>query len=188
MIQTESEAKGFFVAAILSQASREGVVLSANERWMLRFSESDPEFVVDPARVHEFESETSDRAYEAKVAGLIRRAYERDRQLDSDAGAMYREARNCLSRGDHYLLVMVDEALGARPQRGPTRVFVRSGLLLIVVPAAVLTLVIAVGLAGILVTGQTRSVREALPFAGGFVLFAGMSWYLIRLITREGRA
>jgi hypothetical protein len=188
VIQRESEAKDFFVSAILSQAAREGVALSDDERWMLRFSESDPGFVVDPARMQQLEAEMSDQAYEAKVTGLIRRAYEHDRRQNSDADATYHEARGVLGRGDHYLLVMIDQALGAVPQRGSMSVVVRVGLLLVLVPAVILTVVIVIGLAGILATGQSRSAREALPYAGGVVLFAGMSWYLIRLIVREGRA
>jgi hypothetical protein len=186
MSLTEHEAKEFFVATILSQASREGVALSDNEQWMLRFSETDPDFDLDPGRVQEFEAETSGQAYEAKIAGLIGRAYEHDRHLNSDSVAAYREARDCLRRGDHYLTVMVDQALGAGQAAGRAGTFVRFGILVLLAPCVVLSLLIAAGLVAIVVTSQ--SMREALPFAGGSLLLAGMSWYLIRIMIRQVRS
>jgi hypothetical protein len=59
---------------------------------MLSFSESDPEFVVDPELVQKLEAEISDEDYEAKVAGLVRRSYERDVAQDNGARNMYRQA------------------------------------------------------------------------------------------------
>lgn len=185
-MQTEHEAKEFFVAAILAQASREGLALSENEQWMLRFSESDPLFVVDADRLREFESETASPAYEAKVAGLVRRAYEHDIQLNSEARRVFREARKCLGRGDHYVLVMIDAALGA-PRRALPRPL-RFGLLAISIPAALLALLIAVGLAHIALGNEARSSGDTLPFAAGSALFALMTVYLVRLILREARA
>ena len=188
MTQTEGTAKSFFVDAIVSQAKREGTVLSDNERWMLRFSESDPEFVVEPSRVSDFEAETSDKEYEAKIAGLIRRAYEHDRGLDSDATALYRDARDSLRHGDHYLMIMVDQALKARLRSGTARVAAKSVLFLILIPATVLAVAIAAGLAGIVITGRTHSLSEAWPFVLGFVFFAGLIWFLVGLMLREAKS
>ena len=187
-MQSQSEGKRFFIDAILSQASRDDVPLSDNERWMLGFSESDPEFVVDPERLSAFESEISDQAFEAKVARLIRRAYDHDSEQDSQAPAVYRDARESLSRGDHYLLVMIDEALGPRRRGGLAGAFAKSALLLVLVPATALALMIAAGLAWIVLSGQAHSLRDAMPFALGFILAAGMVWYLARLMIREIRS
>ena len=187
-MQTQGEAKRFFVDRILAQASRDDVPLSDNERWMLGFSESDPEFVVDPERLSAFEAEIPDQAFEAKVARLIRRAYEHDLELDSEARAVYRDARDSLSRGDHYLLVMIDQALGPRRRRGLAGAFAKTAVLLLLVPATAIALIFAAGLAWIVLSGQTHSVRDAMPFALGFILLAWMTWYLSRLMIREIRS
>ena len=79
---------------------------------MLSFSESDPEFVVNPALVSKLAAEISDKEYEAKVAGLLKRAYQRDVARDSAERDTYREAYAVLSQGDHYLLIMINQALG----------------------------------------------------------------------------
>ena len=72
-----------------AQAVREGHPLSESERWMLSFSESDPEFVFDPSRNAAFAAEISDIDYEKKVAGLAVRAYaaEREQKGSRCAGA-----------------------------------------------------------------------------------------------------
>ena len=74
MFASQGQAKRFFVEKIVAQATREGRPLSENERWMLSFSESDPEFVVDATRVRALEAEIPDAEYERKVAGLADRA------------------------------------------------------------------------------------------------------------------
>ena len=68
---SQAEAKSFFVDRIVSQASAEGQPLSDNERWMLRFSESDPDFIVDLHRVAQLEAEISDSDYEDKIVGFF---------------------------------------------------------------------------------------------------------------------
>ena len=105
------KAKRFFVDKITAQAKTEGVPLSDAERQMLSFSESDPEFVPSPGLVEKLQAEMSDEEYEAKVAGLIERAWRRDVEADTTARDAYREAFTVLSQGDHYLLVMIQRAL-----------------------------------------------------------------------------
>ena len=68
-------------------------------------------------------AEISDEDYEAKVAGLLERAYKRDVAHDSAARDTYREAYTRLNQGDHYLLVMIERALGR--QLGPWWAFWR---------------------------------------------------------------
>jgi hypothetical protein len=159
---------------------------------MLGFSESDPDFVVDPSRVEQFESETSDSAFETRIADLIRRAHEHDLALDSSAGTLYQEARDSLRRGDHYLSVMVDRALGPGPGRGAVRTLAKSALFLILIPitlfATLLTVALAVALAGALPSRHPHSGGETLGLAGGFVALAGIVWYLVRLMIRESRS
>ena len=104
---SQGQAKRFFVDKIVAQAVREGHPLSENERWMLSFSESDPEFVFDPSRNAAFAAEISDVDYEKKVAGLAVRAYAADIASNPDAGPTYREAFHVLNQGDHYILMML---------------------------------------------------------------------------------
>src|SRR5688500_9313403 len=67
MVQTQTEAKRFFVDKVLRQAHAEGVRLSEAEHQMLSWSESDPDFVVDPQLPGRLASEMSDEAYEKKI-------------------------------------------------------------------------------------------------------------------------
>ena len=112
MFESESHAKRFFVDKIVGETAAELRPLSDSERQMLSFSESDPEFVVNPALVSKLAAEISDKEYEAKVAGLLKRAYQRDVARDSAERDTYREAYAVLSQGDHYLLIMINQALG----------------------------------------------------------------------------
>jgi hypothetical protein len=111
MFPTQGQAKRFFVDRIIAQAAKEGRPLSENERWMLSFSESDPEFVVDPARVTALAAEIPDAEYEAKVSGLIERACAADIASHPDVLPTYKEAFAVLNQGDHYLLVMLKRGL-----------------------------------------------------------------------------
>jgi hypothetical protein len=101
LFTSQGQAKRFFVDKIAAQAETEGTPLSAAERQMLSFSESDPEFTVDPALVERLQAEISDEDYEAKVAGLIERSWHRDVEADNNAASLYREAYATLNQGDH---------------------------------------------------------------------------------------
>ena len=112
MFTSQGQAKRFFVDRIVAQAATDGKPLSEAERQMLGFSESDPEYVVDPALVDRLASEISDDDYEAKVADLIKRAWKHDVESDPNARETYREALAVLNEGDHYIVIMIDRALG----------------------------------------------------------------------------
>jgi hypothetical protein len=109
---SQGQAKRFFVDRIVTQAATEGRPLSDAERQMLSFSESDPEFVVDPGLVERLQAEITDEHYEAKVADLLQRAWKHDLASDPHARERYSEAFGVLNQGDHYVLVMIDRALG----------------------------------------------------------------------------
>jgi hypothetical protein len=123
VFDSQSHAKRFFVDRVVAEAITEGSSLSDAERQMLGFSESDPDFVVEAALVDRLAAEISDEDYEAKVAGLLARAYKGDVARDPSARDTYREAYTVLKQGDHYLLVMIDRALG--PQLRPWWAFWR---------------------------------------------------------------
>jgi hypothetical protein len=111
-VQTERQAKRFFVDRIMAQARAEGLSLSEAEQRMLSWSESDPDFEADPVLVQQLAAEISDEDYEAKVAGLLQRAFRQDVTSNPAARDRYRQAHDVLRQGDHYVLIMINEALG----------------------------------------------------------------------------
>ena len=113
----QSEAKRFFVEKVLQQADTEGIVLSVSERHMLSWSESDPDFTPDYKLADQLQRQMSDEDYEAKISGLLKRGYTRDVGSDSGMKAIYKAAYSALSQGDHYILVMIDQALGLKVKR-----------------------------------------------------------------------
>jgi len=123
MFATQADAKLFFVERVLAQARAEQLQLSPAEQAMLSWSESDPSFTPDPALAEQLAKEVSDEAYERKIAGLLERSYRRDLTADRAACNRYREAYSVLTRGDHYLVVMIRRALGRylRPWWAPWR-------------------------------------------------------------------
>jgi hypothetical protein len=112
--ETQTAAKRFVVARVTEQAEWEGVSLSAAERHMLSWSESDPEFIPDPALADTQATEIPEAEFETKIAGLLTRAYDRDLAANGDARSLYRAARAKLLEGDHYILVMMEQGLRSR--------------------------------------------------------------------------
>jgi hypothetical protein len=70
---------------------------------MLRWSEVEPGAFHDPKASSDFDRDDSSE-YEAKVAGLLRRARER---ANPSAQQMWADATNALKGRDYYLLVML---------------------------------------------------------------------------------
>lgn len=114
MITTQTEAKRFFVEKIVAQARTEGVSLSEAEREMLSWSESDPDIEIDPTLPGRLVAEMSDEAYEKKVVGLLARSFSNDIRASPPAEDEWKHASRVLHQGDHYILVMLDEAVGRR--------------------------------------------------------------------------
>jgi hypothetical protein len=109
---TQTEARQFFIEKIVEQAEREGVSLSEDERQMLLWSESAPDSVADAALAERLAAEISDADYESKIAGLLTSSFKADTTVDPDAQRTWGSAFSVLSRGDHYVLVMIEKALG----------------------------------------------------------------------------
>lgn len=114
MVHSQTEAKRLFVEKVVAQARLEGGSLSDAERTMLSWSESDPDFVVDPQLPVRLAAEISDEEYEKKVAGLLARRFEAEVDSDPAAKARWRQAAEVLRQGDHYILIMLDAAVGRR--------------------------------------------------------------------------
>jgi hypothetical protein len=121
MIETPKQAKRFFSDRIIHQAGAEHVPLSTAERKMLVWSESDPELhgsdALDAAAT--LSTEMSDDEYEAKITGLLRRAYEADCAADVQARTQWRAAADVLNRGDYYISIMVNDAIGSKVRLWP---------------------------------------------------------------------
>lgn len=113
-VHTETEARQFFVDKVTQRAHAEGVGLSDDERQMLRWSESAPDSIHDPVLAERLAARISDADYEAKIAGLLRRSFEEDVATDPGAKGRWQEAWTLLKQGDHYLLVMIERAVGRR--------------------------------------------------------------------------
>jgi hypothetical protein len=92
----------------------EGVPLSDAERKMLSWSELDPDFVVDPQLPEQLASEISDEEYEKKITGLLARRFAAEVGAEPAAEVQWKQAAEVLQQGDHYILVMLHEAIGSR--------------------------------------------------------------------------
>jgi hypothetical protein len=114
MVQTQSEARQFFIDKIVQRARTEDVDRSDDERRMLSWSEVEPDSVADPELPGRLASAISDEAYESKIAGLVRRAFDAEGVRDPQAQDRWRQAWSVLHQGDHYLLIMIDRAIGTK--------------------------------------------------------------------------
>jgi hypothetical protein len=111
---TIREAKVFLASRIAEEAEHEGAPLTEIERKALYFSESGWT-LPDMSEVNErFEQEYDRRAYEKRIALLIRRARARLRAGDQREYQAWANALAALKEEeDHYLLTMI---AGAQPE------------------------------------------------------------------------
>jgi hypothetical protein len=104
--QSAEIAQKFLITRILEQAARDKVSLADAEKTMLRFAEPIATSEIEAA-AEVFDRTCDSNEYEAKIARLIRRAYERDIKTDERS---WRDAIAALRIMDCYLLVMVDQS------------------------------------------------------------------------------
>jgi len=98
------------VGKITEQASREGVSLSQIEQKMLYFSEADWT-LPDIGEVHTtFDRDYDQARYEKKIVRIVRQLRARGRRESADDHDLWNEAVEKLREGDHYLMVMIEEA------------------------------------------------------------------------------
>jgi len=114
------DAKEFVVAEIVEQVRLEGSALSEAERKMLYFSESGWTLPDMAEVVDAFHRKNNDDDYERKIAGLIRAARKR---TGGKNAAAWRHAIATLSEGDHYLLVMINQAGSGQNRQVSWRAF-----------------------------------------------------------------
>lgn len=108
--QAAHQAKEFIISKVLQEASVEGVPISEVEKKMLYFSEVEQE-PDDLYEVNEqFDKQYDAEEYEAKIAGLVKRAYQRDRDSSDQLAQQWLDQIRALQKEDHYILVMVSQA------------------------------------------------------------------------------
>jgi hypothetical protein len=105
------EAKDFLVEQTLEQAALEGVPIDDVEKRMMYFTESDAASCDNPIELNdEFEAEHETKEYETKVSRLLHHAYTRLKEENPERMRNWDQAIRTLRKGDHYLLVMVDQS------------------------------------------------------------------------------
>jgi len=135
-----TDAKQFLIARVLREAELEHVPLSEIEKKMLHFTEGHPS-LPDIHQVNdEFERNYNSDEYEAKVAGLLKNARDRDSQSSPNREEEWKEALTALKKEDHYILVMVSQAFGSSAPTGRHRV--RDLLIYMVVGIGVVLLLV----------------------------------------------
>ena len=112
----QESAKAYLIDLIITQARRDGVSLSEAERYNLAWSESEPGSRQKAEMDAQLEQQTTPEEYEKKIEGIIKRAYKTAIESSPDGKRTFKEAYRVLSKGDHYILVMLREALGMRLQ------------------------------------------------------------------------
>jgi hypothetical protein len=129
----QREAKEYLVSKIVEEAQREGVALSEVERKMLYFTESGWTLPDIMEVNEEFDREYDQDTYETKIAKLSQRIVKRIRKEQPEEYEAWKEAVHRLSKGDHYLLVMVGQAEGMEPWKAWAIGFVLAPVLVAVV-------------------------------------------------------
>jgi hypothetical protein len=106
-------AKQFLISRVIEEADFERIRLSDVEKKMLHFTEVGPS-LPDIFEVNEeFERTCDADEYEDKIANLLKRARDRDREESPAREQQWKDALDALKKEDHYILVMVSRAFGA---------------------------------------------------------------------------
>jgi hypothetical protein len=108
------QAKDFLVEQTVEQATLEGVTLADVEKRMMYFTESDTASCDNPIELNdEFETQYETKEYETKISQLLHHAYRRLKEENPEQVRNWDQAIRTLRKGDHYLLVMVDQSSAA---------------------------------------------------------------------------
>jgi hypothetical protein len=105
------QAKDFLVEQTVEQAALESVPLADIEKRMMYFTESDAASCDNPIELNdEFEKRCDTKDYETKISRLLHHAYRRIKEEDHERKRNWDQAIRTLRKGDHYLLVMVEQS------------------------------------------------------------------------------
>ena len=100
-------AKQFFISKVIAESEFEHVNLSEFEKKMLYFTEVHPS-LPDIYEVNaEFERDYDSDEYEAKIAGLLKKARGRDSRSHPGSEHEWRDALDALKKEDHYIIVLL---------------------------------------------------------------------------------
>ncbi len=102
-----TKAKKFLVNRVIEQAKQDGISLSEIEICMLGFSEATAS-AKDMEAAAIFERDCNDEEYEAKVAKLIKNAYQQDKESGKEEA--WNSALAELADEDMYIFVMMEHA------------------------------------------------------------------------------
>jgi hypothetical protein len=102
------EATDFLVNQAAEQAAIDGVSLSDIEKRMMYFTEWDDSGGNPIALNEEVEAQYNTEQYEPKIAELLRSAHARLKNGNPSSARTWDEAVAVPSKGDHYLLVLLD--------------------------------------------------------------------------------
>ena len=117
IFSSQFEAKRFFVDKVITQAQKDNTPLSEAEKYMLNWTEVEEGFKIDESINQKFYQETTDDDYEKKVCSPLKRAYESDVSADPAMKETYRSAYRAIEKNDHYILIMIRDALGTKLKR-----------------------------------------------------------------------
>jgi hypothetical protein len=106
--RTILEAKDYLAGRIAAEAERDGIPLTDVERKMLYFTETGWTLPDMKQVSSEFDRDYDQGEYEQKIGGLVSKIQSRLRDQGESEGENWDRAIMKLSRGDHYLLVLVD--------------------------------------------------------------------------------
>ncbi len=143
---TAAEAKEFVISRIIAEAEREGVSLTDTEKQqMLWWTEVHPEPHIRDlkALTERFDAECDTGVYEAKIQGLAKDVYRRDRNESAVLQERWADALAALSQEDHYVGVLLPQT----PSTGrPARLLdfmkyiaIAIGIVLVITIAAILS-------------------------------------------------
>jgi len=104
-------AKQFFISKVIAEAEFERVSLSEIEKKMLYFTEAQPSLPDIYGVNAEFERDYDSDEYEAKIAGLLKNARDRDTHSSTAGEQEWKDALDILRKEDHYILVLLYCAL-----------------------------------------------------------------------------
>jgi hypothetical protein len=107
-----SDAKQFLISRVIEEADLQHVTLSDIEKKMLHFTESHPTLPDIHGINAEFERNYDSDEYEAKIAGLLKHARDRDKEASPSREQEWKDVLQLLRTEDHYILVMVGQAFG----------------------------------------------------------------------------
>ena len=183
MLFTIDLAKQFLLTKVKNRAEHEGVPVDDIEQRMFLFSETSGTAVTANEK---FEASYDADAYEAKMAKLLREAYQHDKG-NADRKEEWSEALRALSTEDFYGLVMVDQAEIPREASSPLSATSFWAFVMEMLPFAATELAV-IGICWFVVF-QPWGIMARLPDWSRLLLlalFAGLFWYVGKVFGQVG--